>query len=97
MRLTSARDLPPAIIPTATARPDEPASLRMLRLQALGLCDGLIDRASRPSCALAEGEDVRAYAGFPERDLEGALGGTATPADELVHPRLSDGAFAETR
>jgi hypothetical protein len=40
---------------------------------------------------------VKTYARTPGsgRDLEGALGGTATPADELGHPRLSDGAFAE--
>src|SRR3954470_9821816 len=44
---------------------------------------------------LAEGEDVRAHARVVERDLEGALGGAAALADELVHPRLIDGALAE--
>src|SRR3954453_20975902 len=51
--------------------------------------------AVHPLSGLAEGEDVRAHARVEERDLEGALGGAATLADELVHPRLIDGAFAE--
>src|SRR3954452_19819811 len=51
--------------------------------------------AVHPLSGLAEGEDVRAPARVEERDLEGALGGAATLADELVHPRLVDGALAE--
>jgi hypothetical protein len=43
---------------------------------------------------LAEGEDVRAYAGVEERDPEGARGDRAVLADELVHPRLDQRAFA---
>jgi hypothetical protein len=49
---------------------------------------------TRFSRALSEREDVRTYAGFLERDLEGAVGGAAALADELVHPRLVEGAFA---
>ena len=47
-----------------------------------------------PERPLSKGEDVRAHARFRERDLEGAVGGAAGVADELVHPRLVEGAFA---
>ena len=56
--------------------------------QRLG--DEARERSRRAS---AEGEDVRAGAGLEERDLEGALAGAAL-ADELVHPRLGQRAFA---
>src|SRR5215211_7468182 len=60
-------------------------------------------RAERSACApspfmalspgSAEGEDVRAHARFEEGDLEGPPADGPALADELVHPRLGDGAL----
>src|SRR4051794_39053802 len=47
------------------------------------------------SLASAEGDDVRAHARIEERDLEGERADAPMLADELVHPRTVDGAFAD--
>src|SRR3954447_3686686 len=44
---------------------------------------------------LAEGEDVRTYAGVVDGDLEGARPDRPGLADKLVHPRAVDGALSK--